>query len=285
MYNKYLLQSRTKIACPPFLFQSFLQEILNLTRRLLLQTMRRPAQIIAGLIQPLLWLILFGALFKDIPLQSFNPKLGYNTFLNCGIIIFTCFTGSLNAGLPLIFDREFGFLNRLLVTPITSKNSILFATMLFIICVTMLQTLIILGYSFKSFTQIIYTYKLYIILTISLLITTITSSISLSFAFMLPGHIEFLAFILIINLPMLFASTALAPLYFMPHWLQMLAKINVLTYAIEATRYITTSKSFNSTIIETMGLHFNLNNIFQLLFFINFSTIIIITKIINKKLE
>jgi ABC-2 type transport system permease protein len=285
MYKKYLLQSRKKITYPHFLFQSFRQEIVNLTKRLLLQAIRRPAHIIAGLIQPLLWLILFGALFKDIPLQSFNPKLEYNTFLNCGIIIFTCFTGSLNAGLPLIFDREFGFLNRLLVTPIISKNSILLATMLFIICTTMLQTLIILSYSVKSFAYILYTYRLYIILTISLLITTITSSISLSLAFILPGHIEFLAFILIINLPMLFASTALAPLYFMPHWLQMLAKINILTYAIEATRYIAINTSFNSTIIETMGLNFSLNNIFQLLLFINFSTIIIITKIINKKLE
>ena len=285
MYTKYLLQSRTKITCQTFLFQNILQEILNLTKRLLLQAMRRPAHIIAGLIQPLLWLLLFGALFKDIPLQSFDPGFGYNSFLNCGILIFTCFTGSLNAGLPLVFDREFGFLNRLLVIPITSKNSILFATMLFITSVTMLQNLIILSYSFKSFTHILYTCKLYIILTISLLITTITSIISLSFAFILPGHIEFLAFILIINLPMLFASTALAPLYFMPHWLQILAKLNILTYAIEATRFITINTSFNSTIIEAMGLHFSLNNIFQLLLVVNFSTIIVITRIINKKLE
>jgi len=285
MYTKYLLQSRTEIACQTFLFQNVLQEILNLTKRLLLQGVRRPAHIIAGLIQPLLWLLLFGALFKDIPLQSFNPRFGYNSFLNCGILIFTCFTGSLNAGLPLIFDREFGFLNRLLVIPITSKNSILFATMLFITSVTMLQNLIILSYSLKSFIHIVYSCRLYIILTISLLITTITSSISLSFAFILPGHIEFLAFILIINLPMLFASTALAPLYFMPHWLQILAKLNILTYAIEATRFITIDESFNSTIIKAMGLHFNLNNIFQLLLIVNFSTIVIITRIINKKLE
>lgn len=285
MYNKYLLQSRTKIACQPFLLQNFLQEVLNLTKRLLLQAIRRPAHIIAGLIQPLLWLILFGALFKDIPLSSFNPKLEYNTFLNCGILIFTCFTGSLNAGLPLIFDREFGFLNRLLVTPIISNNSILFANILFITCVTMLQNLIILSYSFRSFKHILSTNKLYIILTICLLITIITSSISLSFAFILPGHIEFLAFILIINLPMLFASTALAPLYFMPYWLQILAKLNILTYAIEAIRFITTNTSFDSTIIEALGLHFNLQKIFQLLLLVNLSAIIIITKIINKKLE
>ena len=285
MYNKYVLQSRTKINFQPFLLKNFLQEILSLTKRLLLQSTRRPSHIIAGLIQPLLWLLLFGALFKNIPLNFFDTSIEYHTFLSCGILVFTCFTGSLNAGLPLIFDREFGFLNRLLVVPIVSKNSILFATMLFITSITMIQNLIILCCSLKSFTNILYTNKLYFLATISILIAIITSSISLSFAFILPGHIEFLAFILIINLPMLFTSTALAPLYFMPYWLQILAKINILTYAIEAIRFIITNKTFNSTVIETLGINFNLNHIVSLLCLVNLSTILIIIRVINKKLE
>lgn len=285
MYNKYILQSRTKIKFRPFLLKNFLQEILSLTKRLLLQSARRPSHLIAGIIQPLLWLLLFGALFKNIPLNFFDAAIEYHTFLNCGILVFTCFTGSLNAGLPLIFDREFGFLNRLLVVPIISKNSILFATMLFIISITMLQNIVILGCSLKSFTNILYTNRLCFLVTISILITIITSSISLSFAFILPGHIEFLAFILIINLPTLFTSTALAPLYFMPYWLQILAKLNILTYAIEAIRFINSNKTFNSTIIETLGIHFNLNHIISLLCLVNLSTILIIIQVVNKKLE
>lgn len=285
MYNKYILQSRTKIKFRPFLLKNFLQEILSLTKRLLLQSARRPSHLIAGIIQPLLWLLLFGALFKNIPLNFFDAAIEYHTFLNCGILVFTCFTGSLNAGLPLIFDREFGFLNRLLVVPIISKNSILFATMLFIISITMLQNIIILGCSLKSFTNILYTNRLYFLVTISILITIITSSISLSFAFILPGHIEFLAFILIINLPTLFTSTALAPLYFMPYWLQILAKLNILTYAIEAIRFITSNKTFNSTVIEALGIHFNLNHIVSLLCLVNLSTMLIIIRVVNKKLE
>ena len=285
MYNKYVLQSRTKINFRYFLLKNFLQEILSLTKRLLLQSTRRPAHIIAGLIQPLLWLLLFGALFQNIPLNFFDTAIEYHTFLNCGILVFTCFTGSLNAGLPLIFDREFGFLNRLLVVPIISNNSILFATMLFITSITMLQNLIILGCSLKSFTNILYTNRLYFLIIIAFLITIITSSISLSFAFILPGHIEFLAFILIINLPMLFTSTALAPLYFMPYWLQILAKLNILTYAIEAIRFITTNNTFDSTVIETLGIHLNINHIVSLLCLFNLSTMLIILRVVNKKLE
>ena len=285
MYKVYLLKSRNNIEFNPFCLTNFFQELLHLIKRLFLQTFRRPSHFLAGLIQPLLWLLLFGALFSNMPLNYFSASNDYNTFLNCGILIFTCFTGSLNAGLPLIFDREFGFLNRLLVEPIISKNSIVFATMIFIISITMLQNLMILSYSLKYFIKIVYTNRLFFTIAISLLVTIITSSISLSLAFILPGHIEFLAFILIINLPMLFASTALAPLFFMPYWLQILSKLNILTYAIEAIRYITTHSSFEATIIEAMGINFNLSKIFILLSMINFFTLMIITKVVNNKLE
>ena len=59
---------------------------------------------------------------------------------------------------------------------------------------------------------------------------------SLGLAFALPGHIELIAVIFVANLPLLFASTALAPLSFMPGWLGWLAALNPLTFAIEPIR-------------------------------------------------
>ncbi len=49
---------------------------------------------------------------------------------------------------------------------------------------------------------------------------------------------ELIAVILVTNLPLLFASTALAPIDFMPHWLQWVALLNPLSYAIEPIRVI-----------------------------------------------
>ena len=43
------------------------QETVALTRRLFLQLLRRPSTLIAGILQPLIWLILFGALFANAP--------------------------------------------------------------------------------------------------------------------------------------------------------------------------------------------------------------------------
>jgi ABC-2 type transport system permease protein len=78
------------------------------------------------------------------------------------------------------------------------------------------------------------------------------TALSLGLAFALPGHIELLAVIFITNLPLLFASTALVPLSFMPPWLQVVASLNPLSYAIEPIRYIYLHSdwSFGSTVMQ-----------------------------------
>jgi len=42
-----------------------LQETFALTKRLFIQLQRRPSTLVAGVIQPFMWLILFGALFYN----------------------------------------------------------------------------------------------------------------------------------------------------------------------------------------------------------------------------
>ncbi|MDJ0682507.1 MAG: ABC transporter permease, partial [Xenococcaceae cyanobacterium MO_167.B52] len=91
----------------------FIQETLALTKRLFIQLQRRPSTLMAGVIQPFMWLVLFGALFSKAPQGLFGNDLSYAKFLAPGVIVFTAFSGALNAGLPVMFDREFGFLNRL----------------------------------------------------------------------------------------------------------------------------------------------------------------------------
>ncbi|MEM6592780.1 MAG: ABC transporter permease, partial [Cyanobacteria bacterium P01_C01_bin.73] len=128
-------------ANPPGLFSGeFLQETLALTRRLFIQLQRRPSTLVAGIIQPLMWLILFGALFQNVPSDLFGDQVNYGQFLGAGIVVFTAFGGALNAGLPVMFDREFGFLNRLLVAPLASRFSIVVASALFIAAMSFVQT-------------------------------------------------------------------------------------------------------------------------------------------------
>ncbi len=255
----------------------FIQETLAMTKRLFIQLQRRPSTLIAGVIQPFMWLILFGALFYNAPQGLFGDDLNYAKFLAPGIIVFTAFSGALNAGLPVMFDREFGFLNRLLVAPLASRYSVVAASTIYIIVLSFIQTAVIvvasafLGAGWPSLAG------LGAIALIVFLIVLAVTALSLGLAFALPGHIELIAVIFVTNLPLLFASTALAPLNFMAGWLQVIASLNPLTYAIEPIRYLYLHHNWrlNSTVMETPWLSLNFGTV--LLSLAAFSALILLS--------
>ena len=132
----------------PYNFTFLYQETAALTKRLFIQLKRRPSTFFAGILQPIIWLFLFGALFANAP-KDFLPGVdSYGNFLGAGLIVFTAFSGALNSGLPLMFDREFGFLNRLLVAPLASRLSIVLSSFLYITILSFVQSLAIMFISF-----------------------------------------------------------------------------------------------------------------------------------------
>ncbi|MGJ3245233.1 MAG: ABC transporter permease [Elainellaceae cyanobacterium] len=238
-------QGAIALQSPGLFSGEFIQETSALTRRLFIQLQRRPSTLVAGIIQPLMWLVLFGALFQNVPEGLFGESQNYGQFLGAGIIVFTAFGGALNAGLPVMFDREFGFLNRLLVAPLASRLSIVLASSIFIATLSMIQTAVIvtacafLGAGIPNLPGLV------LVAGIVLLLVFGVTALSLGLAFTLPGHVELIAVIFVTNLPLLFASTALAPLSFMPVWLRWVAALNPLTYAIEPIRYVYTHASWS----------------------------------------
>ena len=117
-----------------------------------------------------------------------------------------------------------------------SRSSIVLASVIYITVISLLQSLAImgtaaiLGYGWPG------TGGLALVVFSLLLLVFAVTALSLGLAFALPGHIELIAVIFVANLPLLFASTALAPLSFMPSWLGWLAALNPLTFAIEPIR-------------------------------------------------
>ena len=260
-------------------FTDYYYETIGLSKRLYIQIKRRPSNLIAGLIQPLIWLVLFGALFQKMMITIHMP---YNQFLNTGIITFTSFTSAMNAGLPIIFDREFGFFNRLLISPLLSKYSILISSIISITLIALFQTYIIIIFNIIILKYQYSIYHLISIFFITLLLTLTISNISICLAFVLPGHIEFLALILITNLPVLFSSTALAPLSLMPYWLQVITYFNPMTYAIEILRLILIENNIATiTVSKDIHLYHNLS----ILIFINIINFILSKYIITYKCE
>lgn len=284
-HKQNILKPKYKIKVKYF-SNTMLIEIKTLTKRLYTQTKRRPINIITNMIQPLIWLILFGALFKNAPInliQEYNIK--YSQFLSYGIIAFTAFSSSLNAGLPIIFDREFGFLNRILISPLINKNSLFSSLIIYTFIVNIIQIIIIITFSISLLDNTIKFNIIFFIINITTILIINIATLSIGLSFIVPGHIEFLGFTLIINLPALFSSTALAPLRFMPYWLQLIALINPLTYSIEIIRYISLNNKYkwNNNIINTIFLKLSLQHSILILMIITLLTCIIINKIIKYK--
>ena len=223
---------------PNFLSADFRQEVVALTTRLFIQLRRRPTTLIAGVVQPLMWLLLFGALFSGLPEGLVGDGQTYVQFLAAGIIVFTAFSSALNSGLPMLFDREFGFLNRILVAPLVSRFSIIAASAIFIISLSLIQTIAIVTVSGLMGAGLPSLSGLTVMALILTLLIVDFTMLSLGLSFAMPGHQEMLAFIFLVNLPLMFSSTALAPLAFMPTWLQWIASLNPLSWAIEPIRYV-----------------------------------------------
>ena len=263
----------------------FLQETLAMTKRLFIQLKRRPSTLIAGVIQPFMWLILFGALFSNAPQGLFGNDLSYAKFLAPGVIVFTAFSGALNAGLPVMFDREFGFLNRLLVAPLTTRYSIVAASTIYIIALSFIQTASIVAASAFLGAGLPSLAGLGAIALIVFLIVLGMTALSLSLTFALPGHIELIAVIFVTNLPLLFASTALAPLNFMADWLKVIASLNPLTYAIEPIRYIYFNQhwSFDSIVLQTPWLDLNFLTVLGLLFAFDLLILLAIQPLLRRR--
>ncbi len=233
---------------PSLLSVEFWQETLALTRRLFIQLKRRPTSLVLGIAQPLMFLLLFGQAFRNAPTGVFGSGENYTQFLAAGVVIFTAFGAALNSGLPIVFDREFGFLNRILVAPLVSRLSIVFSSAIYIVLQSLVQTgIVMLACSLMGAHFIGGPAGLLLVAVVVMLLVLGFTALSIGLAFLVPGHIEILGILLVLNLPLLFASTALAPLAFMPSWLQWVATLNPLTWAIEPVRHLYVSSDWSLT--------------------------------------
>ena len=114
-----------------------------LTGRKLHALVRQPWVLAFSVIQPAIWLFLFGALFhKVIDIPGFGYQGSYLAYLVPGIVAMNAMSGNMWAGMSMIEEIERGTLNRLLVTP-ASRLAIMNASVVEQAVATTVQTLII----------------------------------------------------------------------------------------------------------------------------------------------
>ncbi|MBI4715417.1 MAG: ABC transporter permease [Nitrospirae bacterium] len=211
----------------------FIQETWAMTRRWLQRLRREPTSIVFAVLQPLIWLFLFGNLFqKAAAIPGMAPGT-YLAFMTAGVVVMTVLNSGLFGGVEIMFDKETGFLERLLVAPI-HRSALIVSRFLFVIGITSIQSLLILGLaSLIGVPLATGIGGLALILGIGMMLGIGLIALSTSLAFVVKGHGPFFSIIGFPTLPLIFLSSALVPRSVMPGWMSILALLNPMTYAIE----------------------------------------------------
>jgi len=214
--------------------REFIQETNAQFRRWMIHLRREPFSLAFNLLNPIILLIFMGGAFQGLARNSVGED--YRSYLLPGILALTAFGNSMGGGIPLLFDRENGFLLRLMSAPI-SRSSILVSRFLAVNLSTILQCLLILVLGILFGVRIATGIGgVAALLGTGLLLGFGITAISLMLAFVLHNHGDFFAIMGITVLPLTFLSSAFVPLETLPAWMRLLARINPMTYAIDAMR-------------------------------------------------
>jgi ABC-2 type transport system permease protein len=215
---------------------AYIQEILALTRRWFIHIQRERLSLFFSVAQPALWLIFFGGMFQKAINRSVVDAPDYTTFMLPGIMVFTVVGDALNGAMPLLWDKENGFLAKLLTAPI-SRSSLIVSRFLFQTILGSVQGLVILGIGLALGVRIETGIPgVVVMLAVTGLVGMALTASFLALAYVVKNHGDFFAVTGFITLPLFFTSSAFAPVSAMPGWMQVVAHLNPLTYAIDSMR-------------------------------------------------
>ena len=236
-----------------------------LTNRELKRWYKTPVVLILSLIQPVIWLGLFGkamnfgaiftgssfnipglnipksvldALAAQIMQQTFGTS-DYFSFLAVGMLSFISLFMAMQSGMSMVWDRRLGFLNKELSTPL-ARGVIPIGKVLSSILRGLTQAAIVLiisvllGLDVSHFTIVglLGTFAGLFLMVMgfsSLFVMLATRSSSQDTQMMIVN---------LLNLPLLFASNAMFPAKFMPSWLQPIVRVNPVSYATDISRQL-----------------------------------------------
>ncbi|MFI9556559.1 ABC transporter permease [Nonomuraea endophytica] len=214
------------------------QEVLALSRRWLLMTLRERLNLLFSVLQPAVWLVFFAGALGGAMDARVVGTTDYLAFAVPGIIAFTVVGNGVNAAMPLLFDKETGYLDKLMSMPIR-RSSLIVSRFVFQMGMNSAQVLVILLVALvlgvRPATGL--PGVLAILVTAALLTLAMTAA-AMALACAVPSHGTFFAVTGFASLPLLFMSNAFVPLTAMPAWMQAVARANPLTYAIEAMRLL-----------------------------------------------
>ena len=208
----------------------------QITARYLRAFLRQPYYVVGTLVQPIIWLLLFGQLFKRVAQIPGFAAGSYIAFLTPGIVVMSAMLSTGWSGTSYVVDMDRGVMNRFLVAPVR-RGALIAGELVYQAGMVLLQSLIILGLGLLAGARfrggIL---SVVILLVATMLLGTAFAAFSNALALLLRKQESLIAINVTLTLPLTFLSSTFLPVNLMPGWMRHVATFNPVNWAVEAGR-------------------------------------------------
>ncbi len=223
--------------------------------------------IISSCALPFLFLVVFGSgmggAIKSLLIGANAPeellKFNFIQYMFPGIISMAVFTTTMFTGFSIIQDRQIGYLKEVLVSPV-SRVSVAVGKILGCSTAALIQGILMLV--FAPFIGISLSVGIIVKIILSILLVSFTlSSVSILLASFIKDNQGFTMIVQVVLYPMFFLSGAFFPLYGIPKWMDIVVRINPMTYIVDFTkRIVLDADKFSPVLKQAMGLNLKVLN-------------------------
>ena len=225
-------------------------------KRWLVKTSRNPFVVFSALFQPVIFLVLFTAIFGQVTEGALRGALGANvsyiTYLTPAIIIQSALVAAAGSGIGLVDDMENGMFEKVLASPI-NRGAMFLGKALSEVVRIVFQTILILvlGYVLLWFdsggaggtyiqTGLVGALGIVVIAIVFALWFTAFSNIV---GLVTRDTESTIIGANLLQFPLLFVSSAFLPVSILPEWVQVVATFNPITYGVDAARSLMLGQS------------------------------------------
>ncbi|MBU4319544.1 MAG: ABC transporter permease [Thermodesulfovibrionales bacterium] len=195
---------------------------------------RERSRLVSAIARPLVWLFLVGAGMSRLvpPVDG----VSYMQFIFPGILGMTILFSAMFSSISIIWDKEFGFMKEILVAPV-SRISIVVGKALSGMIISTIQAVIVLAL-FPLLGLKLGAADIIGAVIICALVSFSVSAFGIVIATFYESYESFSAIMNFIIMPMFFLSGAMYPVKLLPEALRFAAKLNPLTYGVDALKHV-----------------------------------------------
>ena len=200
--------------------------------------LREPIWIVLLLVQPMVWLVLYGQLFRNVTKLGGFGTGSYITFLAPAIVVMNAFFGATWSGMSMIQDLDHKVVERFLATP-ASRFSLVLSQIVRSALTAAIQAVVILLVSLALGVRIHTGLAGWVtIIVAAILVNSAFAGVSQAIALLTRREATMIAVANFIGLPLLFLSTTMIARAQMPGWMQTAARFNPVDWGVRAAREV-----------------------------------------------